>query len=93
MKATGMIRRIGDLGKLAIPKEVLRNLKIGEGTPLEIFEIPDGIVLKIYHPETKLTELVEQMKHTLESDSDYVNEKKYQDIWECLLKIEKLLDD
>lgn len=37
MKATGIIRRIDDLGRVVIPKEICRTLKIREGDPLEIF--------------------------------------------------------
>lgn len=51
MKSTGIIRRIDDLGRIAIPKEVRRVLKIKEGDPLEIFTEKDGsICLKKYDP-------------------------------------------
>ena len=40
MKATGVVRRIDDLGRIVIPKEIRRNFKINEGDSLEIFETP-----------------------------------------------------
>ena len=47
MKATGIIRRIDDLGRIIIPKEIRKNLKIKEGAPLEIFTGKNGeIILK-----------------------------------------------
>ena len=47
MKATGIIRRIDDLGRINIPKEIRKNLKIKEGAPLEIFTGKNGeIILK-----------------------------------------------
>ena len=50
MKLTGIIRRIDDIGRVAIPKEIRRILKIKEGDPLEIFVWQDGsIILKPYH--------------------------------------------
>ena len=42
MKATGIVRRIDDLGRVVIPKEIRRNLRIREGDPLEIFVDRDG---------------------------------------------------
>lgn len=45
MKATGIVRRIDDLGRVVIPKEMRRTLKIHEGSPLEIFTGPDGSVV------------------------------------------------
>ena len=49
MKATGIVRRIDDLGRIVIPKEIRRTLRIKEGAPLEIFTIGDGeILLKKY---------------------------------------------
>ncbi len=48
MKATGVVRRIDDLGRIVIPKEIRRNFKINEGDSLEIFVDNTGIVLKKY---------------------------------------------
>lgn len=48
MKATGIIRRIDDLGRVVIPKEIRRNYNIEEGDALEIFTTKEGIVLAPY---------------------------------------------
>ena len=51
MKATGIVRRIDDLGRVVIPKEIRRTLRIKEGTPMEIFTDREGeIILKKYSP-------------------------------------------
>ena len=56
MKATGIVRRIDDLGRVVIPKEIRRTLRLREGTPLEIFTDREGeIILKKYSPMMELT--------------------------------------
>lgn len=51
MKATGIVRRIDDLGRIVVPKEIRRTLRIREGDPLEIFTDHEGeIILKKYSP-------------------------------------------
>ena len=56
MKATGIVRRIDDLGRVVIPKEIRRTLRIREGDPLEIFTDRDGeVILKKYSPMTDLS--------------------------------------
>ena len=51
MKATGIVRRIDDLGRVVIPKEIRRTLRIREGDPLEIFTDRDGeVIFKKYSP-------------------------------------------
>lgn len=51
MKATGLVRRIDDLGRIVIPKEIRRAMRIKEGDPLEIFTTSDGeIILKSTEP-------------------------------------------
>ena len=55
MKATGIVRRIDDLGRVVIPKEIRRTLRIREGDPLEIFTDREGeIILKKYSPTLHL---------------------------------------
>ena len=57
MKATGIVRRIDDLGRVVVPKEIRRTLRIREGDPLEIFTEKDGsVVLKKYSPIGELSE-------------------------------------
>ncbi len=47
MKATGIVRRIDDLGRVVIPKEIRRTLRIREGMPMEIFtDVSGGVILK-----------------------------------------------
>ena len=56
MKATGIVRRIDDLGRVVIPKEIRRTLRIKEGTPLEIFTDKEGeVILKKYSPIGELS--------------------------------------
>lgn len=58
MKATGIVRRIDDLGRVVIPKEIRRTLKIREGDPLEIFTDREGeVILKKYSPVGELGEI------------------------------------
>ncbi|MBQ4110679.1 MAG: AbrB/MazE/SpoVT family DNA-binding domain-containing protein [Clostridia bacterium] len=56
MKATGIVRRIDDLGRVVIPKEIRRTLRIREGDPLEIYTDKEGtVVFKKYSPVGELT--------------------------------------
>ena len=48
MKATGIFRRVDDLGRVVIPKEIRRTLSIHEGDPLEIFQYEDCVCFKKY---------------------------------------------
>ena len=58
MKATGIVRRIDDLGRVVIPKEIRRTMKIKEGDPLEIFTEKNGeVIFKKYSPLNENFEL------------------------------------
>ena len=51
MKATGIVRRIDELGRIVVPKEIRRTLRIREGDPLEVYTDREGeIILKKYSP-------------------------------------------
>ena len=66
MKATGIVRRIDDLGRVVIPKEIRRTLRIREGDPLEIFTDRDGgVILKKYSPIEELSEFSKEYSEAL----------------------------
>ena len=66
MKATGIVRRIDELGRVVIPKEIRRTLRIREGDPLEIFTDREGeIILKKYSPIGELTPFARQYAEAL----------------------------
>ncbi len=65
MKATGIVRRIDELGRVVIPKEIRRTLRIKEGDPLEIFTERDELMLKKYSPIATLDKFSEATARTL----------------------------
>jgi len=57
MKATGIVRRIDDLGRVVIPKEIRRTMRIREGDPLEIYTNSDGeVIFKKYSAISEMSE-------------------------------------
>ena len=82
MKATGIVRRIDDLGRVVIPKEIRRTLRIREGDPLEIFTDANGeVIFKKYSPVGELSSFAEQYAEVLSkvakqpvliSDNDHI---------------------
>ncbi|AEB74835.1 stage V sporulation protein T [Clostridium botulinum] len=68
MKATGIVRRIDDLGRVVIPKEIRRTLRIREGDPLEIFTDRDGgVILKKYSPIEELSNFSKEYAEALQN--------------------------
>jgi len=66
MKATGIVRRIDDLGRVVIPKEIRRTMRIREGDPLEIYTDREGeVIFKKYSPIGELTSFAVQYADTL----------------------------
>ena len=66
MKATGIVRRIDDLGRVVIPKEIRRTLRIREGDPLEIYTATDGeVIFKKYSPVGELSAFASQYAEVL----------------------------
>ncbi len=60
MKATGIVRRIDDLGRVVIPKEIRRTMRTRAGDPLEIYTDKDGeVIFKKYSPMGELSEFAE----------------------------------
>ena len=73
MKATGVVRRIDDLGRIVIPKEIRKTLRIKEGTPLEIFTEKDGdIILRKYSPIGELTNFSTEYVESLSDITNFI---------------------
>lgn len=70
MKATGIVRRIDDLGRIVIPKEIRRSFRIKEGDPLEIYTDADGeVIFKKYSPIGELSSFAGQYADVLHKNS------------------------
>ncbi len=73
LKATGIVRRIDDLGRVVIPKEIRRTLRIREGDPLEIFTDKEGeVILKKYSPIGELSDFASQYAESLHKTSGHI---------------------
>lgn len=74
MKATGIVRRIDDLGRVVIPKEIRRTLRIREGDPLEIFVDHEGeVILKKYSPIGELGDFAKEYADSLHETIGHIS--------------------
>ena len=73
MKATGIVRRIDELGRVVIPKEIRRTLRIREGDPLEIYTDREGqVILKKYSPIGELNEFAQEYAEALNENTNHL---------------------
>ena len=73
MKATGIVRRVDDLGRIVIPKEIRRTLKIREGDPLEIYTEKDGgVIFRKYSPMGDLQDFASQICESIGANTGHV---------------------
>ncbi len=73
MKATGVVRRIDDLGRIVIPKEIRKTLRIKEGSPLEIFTEKEGdIILRKYSPIGEISNFSSEYVESLAKVTDLI---------------------
>ena len=73
LKATGVVRRIDDLGRVVIPKEIRKTLRIKEGDPLEIFTDKEGeVILKKYSPIGELSEFATTYADTISKTTGHI---------------------
>ena len=76
MKATGIVRRIDELGRVVIPKEIRRTQRIRRGDPLEIFTTGDGeVIFKKYSPMGDLQNFAVQMCDAIDCNLYFFNDK------------------
>lgn len=84
MKRTGIIRRIDDLGRIVIPREIRNTLRIRENDPLEMFVHDNAVVLVKYHAQKPVRETLDVLRELVEKDTNL----KFG--WELLAKIREM---
>lgn len=95
MRATGIVRRMDDLGRVAIPREIRNTLNIECGEPLEIFTGKDCIILKKYHTTPIKDEIEDLKKHIqdyYECNNNF-NQKQINEFKNALSTIQKAFKD
>ena len=70
MKATGIVRRVDDLGRVVIPIELRRTLGIGEKDSLEIFVEEDSVILRKYRKDTEKAEMIAKLESVVVDNPD-----------------------
>lgn len=88
MKATGIVRRVDDLGRVVIPKEIRRSLLIHEGSPLEIFVEDSSVVFRKYNYVTSVKEALDTLREQVQETEDL---KHRADILNMLSELEAML--
>ncbi len=91
MKATGIVRRVDDLGRIVLPREIRRRIGISEGTAMEIFMSKDEITLKKYYPENELSDMAGNLMEAVEDMCVDLGPEKTGDIRRHIREIQSLL--
>lgn len=92
MKATGIISRVDDLGRIVIPKEVRRRLKITEDTPMELYAEGNKVIFQKYFPGADLAKSVDDLRAAFletEEHFDFETATKIKDHIKGLMEIVK----
>ena len=91
MKVNGIIRRVDDLGRVTIPKEVRIKFSITDGTPMEIFTNSDGIILRKYSAGEELLNMVSVLAEAVDDSVDDLEREKVSAIREHIKEIRNVL--
>lgn len=91
MNGTGIVRRVDDLGRIVLPKEIRRKLGISEGTPMEIYVSADSVTLKRYYPQKELSSMAANFQEVVEDMCVDLGPEKTGDIRRHIREIQNLL--
>lgn len=92
MRTTGMIRRVDELGRIVLPKEIRRTMSIPDGTPMEILIENDQVILRKYVPEEEVLEKLNMLEKQLELESEDMDLHKVKVIKKQISDIRAILN-
>lgn len=84
MRATGIVRRVDDLGRIVIPRELRRDMGLSEGAPMEFFIEDEGILLIPYFPSAESK--IQALAQTILKEADELDNEKNQEFVSTLAK-------
>lgn len=93
MKDTGVIRRIDDLGRVVVPRDMRKSLGLQEGTPLEVCATEEGILFKKYDPGITLMDNVKNLENALNDNYVELGVDVTREIRMCINDLKDILKD
>lgn len=93
MKATGIVRRVDELGRFVIPKELRRKYNINDNDSMEVFTDDKGLYLRKYNPSEDVGAQVDNLRKAIENVCDSMDDDKQQEIYEYLGKVKVIIDE
>lgn len=93
MKATGIVRRIDDLGRVVIPKEYRRVINVREGDPLELFLTEDGVLFKKYNLSESINDSIERLIDNIKDAYLDIDTEKSKEVIGLLKAVMSILGD
>lgn len=91
MKAIGMVRRVDDLGRIVIPKEVRRQLRLAEGTPMELFVEDNKVIFQKYIPALDFKQSIEELRKVFYETEEFFDVKTSNEIEEHIKALANIL--
>ena len=92
MRTTGMIRRVDELGRIVLPKEIRRTMSIPDGMPMEILIENEQVILRKYVPEEEVLEKLNMLEKQLELESEDMDLHKVKVIKKQISDIRAILN-
>lgn len=93
MKATGIVRRVDDLGRIVIPKEIRRALGITDGTPMELFTEGKKLIVQKYIPELGFKQSVDDLRKVFYETEEFSNAETANKIEEHIKALTEILKE
>lgn len=93
MNSTGIIRRIDDLGRVVVPRDMRRSFGLQEGTPLEVCATEEGILFKKYDPGITLMDIVKNLESALDDNYVELGVDKTREIRLCISDLKEILKE